>query len=80
MSKHHIPRQNWEQIIGRFTELEKELLGRIETKTDEIRGLRDGVSTSTVPQDTQSSDEAAMLIPKRLSIPTPSWRRPSSPR
>ncbi|KAK4126391.1 hypothetical protein N657DRAFT_541105, partial [Parathielavia appendiculata] len=34
---------NWHHIEDYFAVLEKELLERIETKTNEIRGLRDGV-------------------------------------
>ncbi|KAH6843422.1 hypothetical protein B0I37DRAFT_357382 [Chaetomium sp. MPI-CAGE-AT-0009] len=44
-SRGHIPcMHNWDQIFKRFTELEEELLSRIETKTEEIRGLRDGMN------------------------------------
>jgi hypothetical protein len=36
--------RNWDQLMYHFHVLESELGRRIEEKTDEIRGLRDGVS------------------------------------
>jgi hypothetical protein len=36
--------RNWDQLLYHFHVLESELARRIEEKTDEIRGLRDGVS------------------------------------
>ena len=37
-------RWNWDQLMSRFRALESELCRRIDAKTDEITGLRDGVS------------------------------------
>jgi hypothetical protein len=37
-------RQNWDRVLEHFTVLEQELLRRVDAKTDEIRGLHDGVS------------------------------------
>jgi hypothetical protein len=37
-------RQNWDKVLEHFTVFEQELLRRVDAKTDEIRGLRDGVS------------------------------------
>jgi hypothetical protein len=36
-------RRNWDEVLGHFCLLENELRKRIEAKTDEIRGLHDGV-------------------------------------
>ncbi|KAH6850577.1 hypothetical protein B0I37DRAFT_117046 [Chaetomium sp. MPI-CAGE-AT-0009] len=36
-------RHNWDEILSHFHALESELGRRIDAKTDEIRGLRDGV-------------------------------------
>jgi hypothetical protein len=44
-----IVRQNWDEVLGRFQVLETELHRRIDAKTDEIRGLRDGVCRASLP-------------------------------
>lgn len=44
-----IVRQNWENLLEDFSQLEEKLLRRIGAKTDEIRGLRDGVDNSRPP-------------------------------
>lgn len=36
-------REGWDEVIKHFDGLENELLKRIEAKTDELRGLREGV-------------------------------------
>ncbi|KAK4040038.1 hypothetical protein C8A01DRAFT_46610 [Parachaetomium inaequale] len=46
-----IVRQNWDEVLGRFQVLETELQRRIDAKTDEIRGLRDGLFSASGLQE-----------------------------
>jgi hypothetical protein len=43
-AKNHISvRENWDEVMKHFDGLENDLQKRIEAKTDELRGLREGV-------------------------------------
>lgn len=42
-------RQNWDEMMDRFRAHENELQKRIDAKTDELRGLRDGVRKHLSP-------------------------------
>ncbi|KAK3297305.1 uncharacterized protein B0H64DRAFT_457373 [Chaetomium fimeti] len=63
-------RQNWDEVLSHFHALENELGRRIDAKTDEIRGLRDGLfnASSLLEAHKATSMNRAIIIFTTVTI------------